>query len=768
MTEQQLPLERLIAGWMADEAAGAPEPLLEHILEATRRTAPRPRWLALAAEPTMRGRTGRAAIGLPNRGFVLATALTLLLLALAAVVVGAYLLLNPKPPETADWPGFRGDASRSGVAVEGPTGNPVTLWTLRTTGAVLEVAVIGDRIFFATDDGRLHAASRDGGVDLWSVAAAGPPLSGPYAADGRLYLSDAGGRFHAFTQADGSAIWTSAATYVQASRAIAADGALYFGTGDGFVVAIDAATGDELWRVRPEGATHVDTPAFGGGRVYAGTDGAGFVAVDTATHQVAWAADTDGEDTGSAAVIEGIAYIGASNEADATETLHAFDATTGTPRWTAQDPFLALPTVANGVAYSTSTRGVLEAIDTTTGATKWKVPLEGDTRSPVVAGGVIYLTAGGAHRVYAVDAGTGNELWQVEIDGNANCCVSIARGALFVGDTAGTIYAIGGDGAPIAAHPFPSIETSPSSAGSATASPEPTPLSSIAALTWSTDLRAMGFAPISQIAVDPKTGRIWAPKANTDKMAIFDPDGNLLEEWGKSGSEAGQFDFTRGNGDGYGTLAFASNGSFYVLDVGNRRVQQFDGKRRFIRAWGEFGDRPGQYTDPVGIAVAPDGTVWVLDDVRSVVEHYTRDGEILGSFDPFALTPTNNGANSLAVDTKGNLYVSIVEPSKVAVFDPTGKFLRFVGDGDFVEQPTHMAIDPNGRLFVTQGPDRGEAPGVLAFGPDGTLIGGFGPSGDAVGQLVFPAGIALDEKGGLYVEDSLPESARLMRFELTP
>ena len=53
------------------------------------------------------------------------------------------------------------------------------------------------------------------------------------------------------------------------------------------------------------------------------------------------------------------------------------------------------------------------------------------------------------------------------------------------------------------------------------------------------------------------------------------------------------------------------------------------------------------------------------------------------------------------------------------------------------------------------------------FGPDGTLIGGYGPSGAGDGQLVFPAGIALDGKGGLYVEDS-NGSTRLMRLELLP
>ena len=54
-------------------------------------------------------------------------------------------------------------------------------------------------------------------------------------------------------------------------------------------------------------------------------------------------------------------------------------------------------------------------------------------------------------------------------------------------------------------------------------------------------------------------------EANADRVAIFDPDGKLLEEWGESGDGPGQFDFTRGNGDGYGTLAFAKDGTLYML-----------------------------------------------------------------------------------------------------------------------------------------------------------------------------------------------------------
>jgi outer membrane protein assembly factor BamB len=768
MTEQQMPLERLVAGWMADEAAGAPEPLLEQILTTTGRSRPRPRWWAMLTEAPMRSPRTRVAVGLPNRGLVYAALIALVLAGLAALAIGASILLNrPGPTDTADWSGFRGNADHAGIGLQGPTGNPVLDWQFHASGAVLEVAIVGDRVFFAADDGRLFAVSRDGGVTQWSVGVPNPPLVGPYAADGRLYVTDAKGLLYAFDQADGHRIWSTTTAYTVPSRMISADGTVYFGTGDGFLVAVDAATGIERWRLQPPGATLVNAPAFGNGLVYAGTVGAGYVAIDPASQRVVWRGDTSDDVTGTASVADGIAYIGAAATATSGK-LRAFDAATGRLLWTATDDLLQLPTVADGVAYSSTIGGLAVAIDTATGTTKWRIHLAGEVRAPVVAGGIVYLFAGSERRVYAVEAATGDLLWRFDAPATGNCCIAVARGAVYVGLQDGSVIAIGGDRGTVLPQPFPSLAPSPAPTAPPSTGPSTTPVPSLAKVTWSTDLRQMGFAPVCQIAVDPTTGRIWAPEARSDKIAIFEPDGTFVEEWGGSGSGPGQFDFTRGNGDGYGTLAFAKDGSFFVLDVGNRRVQHFDARRTFLGEWGGFGTRPRQFTDPVGIAVAADGSVWVLDDIRSVVERYTPDGEVIGVFDPFTQQPINRGANSLAIDGHGNLYVSSVAPSEVFVFDPKGEFLRSVGSGQFYEQAGNMSIDAEGRLFVTQGPDRGSAPGILMFAPDGSLLGGFEPSGDGVDQLVFPGGIALDGKGGMYVEDSDPGSTRLIRLELQP
>jgi len=669
---------------------------------------------------------------------------------------------GPQPPVLAggDWAGFRGDAGRLGIGLQGPTGNPVLNWQFKAGGGVPNnIAVVGDSVFFASDDGVVHAVGRTSGTEAWKVQLATPTVRGPLAADGRLYFADESGAVIALDATSaGKDVWRSKATYPGTTELLSVAGSLYFGTADGFLVALDAKTGAEQWKVAlsATGAS-VHNPAYADGFIYAGTAGAGFVAVDTATHRVAWTGDLGGDDTGSASAGNGVAYI--ATPADATTgKLRAFEAKTGKPLWTGPSPMLTTPNVIDGVAYSSTMAGLVDAIDASTGALRWSVQLSGKIRPMAVVGTTLYLSADTEQRVYAIEATTGKKLWQFDVDGPSDCCIAVAKGAVYVGTLTGSVYSIGGDGATVAAVPFASP--------AASAAPTAAAVAPIAASTsWSTDIRDSGFAPISQLAVDP-TGRIWAPEANADRIAIFDRNGKKLEEWGSSGSDPGQFDFARPDGDGYGTLAFAKDGSFFVLDVGNRRVQHFDAKRTFLGQWGEFGDGPRQYHDPIGIAVGDDGTVWVLDDQRLVIEHYDAKGKVLGSFDPTASLPMPDGANALAIDLHGNLYVSVAAPSKIGVFDPTGKLLRVVGEGVFAEQATHMAIDAAGRLFVTQGPNRGEAPGVLVFAADGSVLGGFSPIGSGDGETVFPAGIVFDASGGLIVEDSEFDSQRLIRFEL--
>ena len=659
-------------------------------------------------------------------------------------------------PSTDVWPGFRGDASRAGLGVTGPVGNPVVRWTFPATGSVSSnIAVAGDLVLAPSDDGLLHALGIEDGRERWSFAGAAP-MKGPLAIGDRAWVADGAGVVHAMTLPDGKSLWDSTSSYAAPSDLTVVDDRLYLGTRDGAVVAMDAASGREVWR-QTIGTSPIHAPAVANGTIVVASDAGDAKALDPATGAVRWTTHVSDAGIGTPVIAGDLVFIGAGADS-AGSRLVAFDLASGAERWH-DDRFLAAPAIAGDVAYATGPDGLVSAVDRATGAVRWTGSLDGNLRAPAVAGDGVYVSADRLHQVVALDQATGGELWRVDIDGANPCCIGVARGLVFVGTSTGTVYAIGGDGAALTAKAIPSAV-----AAAPTAAPSANPAPSAAAalpplptkLLWTADSGAADFIPWG-LAQAPD-GRLWAAEGFKDSFAIFDPDGTYIESWGSSGNGNGQFDLTRPNGDPYGMVAFAKDGSFFVLDPGNRRVQAFGPNRKFRRAWGEFGHDPGQFTDPVSLAVDSDGNVAVLDDVRGVIETFSPAGEVIRTMPAFpAAIGPNDGANQVAIGPNGHDYVSVAFPNEVAELDGEGNLVRLYGapgtPGAFTEQPNVMRFDAQGRMYVTQGPLRGDRPGVQVFDPDGSYLGGFGPLGAGDADLGFPWGLVVTDDG-IYTADA--------------
>ena len=74
-------------------------------------------------------------------------------------------------------------------------------------------------------------------------------------------------------------------------------------------------------------------------------------------------------------------------------------------------------------------------------------------------------------------------------------------------------------------------------------------------------------------------------------------EGVFGSKWGTEGTGDREFDFPIG-------VAVASDGSVYVSDYRNHRIQKFTSEGVFVSKWGTEGTGDGQFIQPATVAVA--------------------------------------------------------------------------------------------------------------------------------------------------------------------
>jgi YYY domain-containing protein len=232
-------------------------------------------------------------------------------------------------------------------------------------------------------------------------------------------------------------------------------------------------------------------------------------------------------------------------------------------------------------------------------------------------------------------------------------------------------------------------------------------------------------------AVDGR-GRLWVADFGHSRLRVFDADGGYLGGWGGRGS--GEFGFRelcdvaiRGEdiyvadtwngrvqaftlagvlrasaGDLYGPrgVAIAPDGRVWVADTGNHRVVSYDGLLQDRRIVGQRGSGPGQFSSPVGIAVGASGTVYVADTGNRRIQMLGPDGQLRGSV-PFPGWG-ENAEPQLAIGEDGTIYGSDPASNSVVLLDPDGRLKRrFAVDeaGSRLDRPTGIALDPKNHIL---------------------------------------------------------------------
>lgn len=223
----------------------------------------------------------------------------------------------------------------------------------------------------------------------------------------------------------------------------------------------------------------------------------------------------------------------------------------------------------------------------------------------------------------------------------------------------------------------------------------------------------------------------------------------VVDSWGGLGSAPGQFNLLT-------DVLVAPNGSVYTLENGNDRVQRFDAGGQRTGGWGSTGSGAGQFEQPEAFTVSPAGDISVADVFLSRVQRFDANGALTLTWGTLGSGPGQiSNPEGIAASGASTVYIGDRGNSQIDQYDVTGSavFVRSWGSagsgpGQF-SRVLELAVDAAGNVYAVDR-DNGR---VQEFTSDGTFVRSFGSPGTGPGQLSQPVDVTVDGQGNVWVVD---------------
>lgn len=165
------------------------------------------------------------------------------------------------------------------------------------------------------------------------------------------------------------------------------------------------------------------------------------------------------------------------------------------------------------------------------------------------------------------------------------------------------------------------------------------------------------------VAATPQ--RIWVADPPSHQVLALSPTGEVVVRIGAQGQGDGRFHFPS-------AVAVAPDGTVLVVDALNFRVVRLSAEGRWLGAFGEAGEDGDGLARPKALAVGGDGTILVSDAQRDAVLAFAPDGALL-----WRAEATGEGAGRFAHPAglslrEGRLAVADSHNHRIQVFDVLG------------------------------------------------------------------------------------------------
>ena len=206
-------------------------------------------------------------------------------------------------------------------------------------------------------------------------------------------------------------------------------------------------------------------------------------------------------------------------------------------------------------------------------------------------------------------------------------------------------------------------------------------------------------------------------------------------------------------------LAIATDaaGDAFITDTNNDTISKYTRAGTLVGTW----DESGHIYEVTGIAVAPDGSIYVSDYGNDAVAKFDANGGFLTEFGS-GLVSVPGG---ITTDASGNVYVADTGDQQVIEFSSSGSMLgKFGSEGSGAGQfelPAYIATYGSQLLVSDENNNR-----VQLFSTGGTFLNQWGSGGDMNGLFTNPLGVSVDVAGNAYVADQ--GNARIQKFYIGP
>jgi sugar lactone lactonase YvrE len=256
------------------------------------------------------------------------------------------------------------------------------------------------------------------------------------------------------------------------------------------------------------------------------------------------------------------------------------------------------------------------------------------------------------------------------------------------------------------------------------------------------------------ISVDPDThGNIWVFHRSDPAILEFDSSGKFLKSFGK-----GMFVQAHG-------MAIDRDGNIWVTDAQGKdgkgqQVFKFSPEGKVLMTLGKAGvagNGPDTFNGPSDVVVAPNGDIFVADghggDTNARIVKFSKDGKFIKAWGKKGSGPGEfDGPHSIAMDSKGRVFVADRSNNRIQIFDQDGKF---IDQWKQFGRPSGIYISKDDTLYsVDSQSDEKTNPGVkrgirIGSAKDGS-VKVFIPDLATDPQIALAEGVSVDAKGDIY------------------